>query len=267
MHLDNVATGEAYQFGDSDLAAERLRRLAEVFNPSTREFLLPLAAGRPQIVADLGCGPGYTTRLLAEVFPSARVLGIDSSPNFVALARQTPSDRVEYEVADVTQTLPGGPYDLVYCRYLLTHLPRPTAAIELWSNCLQPGGVIAIEENQWIQTEEPAFAKYLAIVEAMLADSGQRLYVGAELDQVNCWPLLQKQSSELVPIETNARDAARMFELNLPSWRGRPFIQRTYPAAELDDLHAQLERLAADDSDRRSITFGRRRLVLAHIVR
>lgn len=267
MHLDKVDAGEAYQFGDSNLAAERLRRLAEVFNPSTRDFLLPLAAGRPQTVADLGCGPGYTTRLLAEVFPSARVLGIDSSPNFVALARQTPADRVEYEIADVTQTLPGGPYDLVDCRYLLTHLPRPTAAIELWSNCLQPGGVIAIEENQWIQTEEPAFAKYLAIVEAMLADSGQRLYVGAELDQINCWPLLQKQSSELVPIETNARDAARMFELNLPSWRGRPFIQRNYPPAELDDLHAQLERLSADDSGKCSITFGRRRLVLAQIAR
>lgn len=263
MHLDEAAREQAYQFGDSGLAAERLRRLAAVFDPSSREFLAPLAALVPRAVADLGCGPGHTTRLLAQVFPAADVLGVDNSANFVDLARQTRADRVRYEMADVTRPLAGGPFDLIYCRYLLTHLPRPAAAIDGWSAQLRPGGLLAIEENQWIRTDQPAFAKYLSIVEALLADSGQMLYVGAELETVDGWPLLVKRASELVPIAVGDREAAGMFLPNLLGWRGRPFVERNYSVAELDTLRDDLQRLAGDAKDTSSITFGRRRMVLA----
>ena len=265
MSATDSSRRDAYQFGDSDLAAERLRILAQVFEPSTREFLARLTALAPRDVLDLGCGPGDTTRLLAEIFPTARVLGIDNSANFISLARLTPSPRLAFEVADVTQTVPGGPYDIIYCRYLLTHLSRAQAAVELWGRHLRPGGIVAIEENDWIHTEQPAFAKYLAIVEATLAFQGQKLYIGAELDRMDFGHTLLKQSSEVVPIVVDDRAAANMFLPNLATWRGRPFVSENYSPDELDALRRDLERLARDESPGRSISFSRRRLVLARI--
>jgi SAM-dependent methyltransferase len=262
MSLESSAPAGTYQFGDSDLAAERLRLLAAAFEPSSREFLAKLTAADPRDVVDLGCGPGYTTRLLAEVFPRARVVGIDSSAHFVALARQAAMARISYQVADVSHCLPAGPCDLLYCRYLLTHIPQPVRAIEAWSRQLRPGGLLVIEENEWIHTDQPVFARYLGIAAALLADAGQRLYVGAELAKIDGWPTLEKHASEVVPIVVSDRATAGMFLLNLATWRQRPFIVNSYSGDELDRLRSELEVVAAGDPQKSSITFGRRRLVL-----
>ncbi len=263
MSKANCPERNAYQFGDSAVAAERLRLLAEVFAPSTREFLESLVTLEPRAILDLGCGPGHTTRLLAEVFPRAEVRGVDSSASFIELARQTPVARVSFDIADATAPLAGGPYHLIYCRYLLTHLARWKSAITAWSTSLRPGGLLAIEENDCIHSQQPAFSLYVDIVEAMLAAEGQELYVGAELGRIEHWPSLSKRSSELVPIAVSNRDTARMFLMNLDTWRSKPFIVKNYPAAQLDRLRIDLARLAEDDSGQSSITFGRRRLVLA----
>lgn len=266
MAEKQTTNSETYQFGDTDLAAQRLRLLADVFEPSSRAFLKRFAEAAPHEVADLGCGPGYTTRLVAEVLPSASVRGIDSSPHFIELARRTPIARVTYAVADVTDRLPGGPYDLIYGRYLLTHIAEPEAAIGRWSHALAPGGLLAIEENEWIHTDQRAFAEYLSIVVAMLADVGGELHVGARLAQVAAWPQVEKQASELVSIVVADRAAAGMFAPNLATWRNRPFVEQNYSRRQLDRLGAELAALARDDSPRSSITFGRRRLVLARRV-
>jgi trans-aconitate 2-methyltransferase len=255
--------GGAYQFGDTDRAAERLRLLADAFEPSTRDFLRELAPQNPARIADLGCGPGYTTRLLAEVFPRATIRGLDSSASFLALAAKSPHPRVNFEVADVTRGLPGGPYDLVYSRYLLTHVAAFTETICLWSGELAPGGLIAIEENEWIRTRSPEFAEYLAIVEAMLANGGQKLYVGAELDALDRWPSLVKTSSRLVPIEVSASVTAEMFLLNLRCWREQAFIRERYRVDEIGRLEIALQALAEGPHVPAAITFGRRRLTLA----
>jgi SAM-dependent methyltransferase len=263
MASDSTKPRTAYQFGDTDLAAGRLRRLAEVFEPSSRVFLRSLAQRSPRDVVDLGCGPGHSTRVVADVFPEADVLGLDSSARFVELARRMPTERVRYDVADAARALPAGPYDLAYCRYLLTHLSHPERAIDCWSRQLRPGGIVAIEENDWIRTRQPAFARYLSIVEAMLADAGGQLYVGAHLERVGSWPLLTRQASRVVPIEVADRAAAGMFLPNLATWRERPLVKEHYSTGELDRLHDDLLRLNADDSGRRSITFGLRQMVLA----
>jgi protein-L-isoaspartate O-methyltransferase len=258
----SYSTTTPYKFGDSTAAAERLRILAGVFEPSSRQLLESLTGHTLRKIADLGCGPGYTTRLLAQVFPNAHVCGIDNSEAFVSLARQLPTPRVEYAVGDVTQPLTGGPFDLVYCRYLVTHLANARSVIEQWASQLNARGLIVIEENEWIRTTQRAFARYLEIVEAMLASSSQRLHVGAELAADDSWNSLAVVTTEVVPIEAREGDTARMFVLNIGTWKTQPYIIQHYTSGEIDELAAELARLAEQDSDSRSITFGRRRLVL-----
>ncbi len=262
MPADEPSDRQTYRFGDSELAVRRLQLLARVFEPSTRDFLAQLKSLAPHDILDVGCGPGYTTRLLARLFPAATVLGIDNSPRFIELVRSTTGGpRTLFEVADATQALPPGPYDLIYCRYLLTHVAEPAAAIASWAKRLTPAGALAIEENDAIETTEPAFALYLQIVEAMLAEGRQKLYVGVELDQLVDLPALARAASRRVPVPVSDRDAARMFAMNLRGWRQQPFVERNHSAAEINALEQQLDELAGRGDERSSITFIHRRLV------
>ena len=234
----------AYKFGDSELAGDRLRLLAAAFEPSSRKFLESLRHRNPSTIADLGCGPGYTTRLLAEVFPSAKVFGFDNSPNFISQARTTGDGRIEFQLADVTRRFSDERFNLIYARYLLTHVSQFLETVQLWGECLTPAGLIAIEENEWIKTEQAEFQQYLSIVNSMLAAGGQQLYVGVQLDAVSHWRPLARVSSELVPIHLDAKSAARLFLPNLLNWRHQVFIRQNYSETTLDQLERNLRDIA-----------------------
>ena len=155
--------------------------IPRVFEESTTAFMLK-APGRYTrgLAVDLGCGPGFTSRLIAETLQFDHVAGLDTSENFVKLARLAGSNRVSFEIHDITSVpFPCGPADLVFCRFLLTHLENPETIVARWATQLNPGGLMMIEEVEAIRTSHPVFGRYLQIVEAMLASRGNRLYVGA----------------------------------------------------------------------------------------
>ncbi len=60
-------SSSVYSFGETDLAAERLRVVSEVFDPTSEAFVSESVRGRPRLAFDLGCGPGFTTRLLSRI--------------------------------------------------------------------------------------------------------------------------------------------------------------------------------------------------------
>ncbi len=68
-------------------------------------------------VADVGCGLGASTILMAQAYPRSRFYGYDSHAGSIDLARQRAAaagvaDRVSFEVAGAT-TFPGRDYDLI----------------------------------------------------------------------------------------------------------------------------------------------------------
>ena len=88
------------------------------------------SAANPVKLLDLGCGPGYSTHFMAETLPCCRAVGLDRSESFLAEARRTETNRVAFFLHDVaTVPFPVEPADLLYCRYLLTHLPEPQAVV------------------------------------------------------------------------------------------------------------------------------------------
>ena len=59
--------------------------------PRTQGVLDLLARVRhpkPRLIADLGCGPGNNTELIARRWPEALVIGLDSSADMIAAARE-----------------------------------------------------------------------------------------------------------------------------------------------------------------------------------
>jgi 2-polyprenyl-3-methyl-5-hydroxy-6-metoxy-1,4-benzoquinol methylase len=101
-------------------------------------------------VADIGCGHGASTILMAQAFPNSRFVAIDYHAESIEIARQRAeqagvADRVTFEVAGAAD-LPGSGYDLVAFFDALHDLGDPLAAARRASAALAPGGVCMIVE-------------------------------------------------------------------------------------------------------------------------
>lgn len=225
-----------YTFGDSAPAVARLAIVASVFEPSTRALLARVAPRHETTVLDLGCGPGHTTRLLAERFARAGVVGLEQSEPFLVEARRTAPPRVRFERADVTTTLPSPPADVIYARYVLSHLPDRAAVLRRWLAALAPGGVLVVEEVDRIDTGDDVFAPYLAITTGLMASRGGSLYVGAELSasaRALDGTILIDEAAIVRPATATV---ATMFGLNLDAWRDDAWVATHHDRTALDRL-------------------------------
>jgi len=102
-----------------------------------------LAPKAGQRIVDLGCGFGDTAIDLARrVGRSGRVVGIDAAPRFISTARYEARDvaNVSFDVADVQEHVPGGPYDLAYSRMGMMFFASPVRALRNVRKVLVPGG-------------------------------------------------------------------------------------------------------------------------------
>jgi SAM-dependent methyltransferase len=133
-------------------AANRLRILHNVYGPGARRVLVQAGIERGMRVADLGCGVGMVTQLLAElVGPTGEVVGVDFSGAQIAQARELlPSEisNVRFIEASATNTrLAWESFDLVYCRFLLIHLTEPELALREMHNLLKLNGILVCEDG------------------------------------------------------------------------------------------------------------------------
>ena len=255
-----------YLFGDSDVASHRLRVLAEVFAESSRRFLRAAAPDRPGLAVDVGCGPGYTTRLVADVLRPLRTVGIDRSEAFIAEARRTGGSNVSYLVHDAAAVpFPVGPADLIYARFVATHLSDPTATIRGWATQLVPGGRLLLDEVDAISTANRVLSCYLTILTALLEHQGNRLYVGPTLSNVAAPGPLRSKIDTIRRLRVPDGRAATMFRLNLETWRDHPFVADTYGADAIHRLADELE-AEAEAADAASTTeWGMRQIAFERV--
>jgi trans-aconitate 2-methyltransferase len=252
-----------YLFGDNDLAARRLELLARLFADSTRAFLAATAGERRAAAIDLGCGPGFTTHLIADTLRCDRVIGLDASSHFIELARPTASHRVSFALHDVCAVpLPGAPSDLIFCRFLLTHLKDPAKMVAKWATQLNPRGLILVEETEAIRTPDQVFVRYLDIVEAMLASQSKSLYAGPIVAALESGGGLRTLRSELRRVTVRNAAAARMFVMNMQAWKESDFIRANYPPETVAQLDSGLEEIARDPSPASDIEWAMRQATL-----
>lgn len=232
-----------YTMGDNPLAGDRLALLAEVFEETSGAFLAELAPAGPALAVDLGCGPGFTTRLLADTTGARRTVGLDASENFVERARRLHPD-LEFEAHDVTLVpLPAAPADVIFVRYLLTHLPDAAQAITTWATQLAEGGRLLVEDVEAIETDAAPFRDYLEISGSMMRQHGGSPYVGEAIARY--WPAgdVELVASRTVTIAPTAATAARLFQMNLATWRHNPWVVANVEPSRLDRLDAGLAEL------------------------
>ncbi|WP_296603610.1 trans-aconitate 2-methyltransferase [Nocardioides sp.] len=112
------------------------------------DLLARVPADRPRTVVDLGCGPGNLTTLLAERWPDAEVVGIDSSPEMIAAARSAApgvAPGVVFEVGDLRDWTPAEPVDVLVSNATLQWVPGHLALLPRLVSAVAPGGWLAFQ--------------------------------------------------------------------------------------------------------------------------
>ena len=112
-------------------------------------------------VADIGCGHGASTIIMARAFPESRFWGFDTHEESIRHAREAAaaagvSDRVSFEVADA-RSFPGESYDMVCFFDCLHDMGDPVGAAKRAAEALAESGSALIVEPMAGNTVEENF--------------------------------------------------------------------------------------------------------------
>jgi SAM-dependent methyltransferase len=125
------------------------------------------------VCLDMGCGGGDVTLDLARmVAPDGRVVGTDIDDTKLAIARDEAAKisvtNVEYRLSDANAAAGAPEFDVVFARFLLTHVADPSAVLAQMFAALRPGGTLVVEDIE--------FAGYFCYPESAALDRYVDLY-------------------------------------------------------------------------------------------
>jgi trans-aconitate 2-methyltransferase len=111
---------------------------------------VPDLPGDPPRIADLGCGAGNVTALLAERWPTARITGYDNSPQMLerAQAHAGPTaggGHLDFAHADIATWEPAETFDLIVSNAALQWVEGHLDILPAHLDALAPGGTLAFQ--------------------------------------------------------------------------------------------------------------------------
>jgi SAM-dependent methyltransferase len=193
---ERFRSGAGFAWGDHDDhvlgGCERffrpgyLNNLASSWIPALDGVATKLADGGR--IADVGCGHGASTILLAEAYPTATVVGFDAHEGSIDAARKRAAhaglaDRVDFEVASATSF--DGTYDLVCFFDCLHDMGDPAGACAHVRDHLFPGGTLMLIEpfanDDLADNLTPVGAAYYGFSTLLCTPSSLSQDVGAAL--------------------------------------------------------------------------------------
>ena len=115
---------------------------ARMFAPHYAAVAGAISLKDGQMLVDIGTGPGFLPILIAQRFPSARIIGIDLSEKMIQIAtkkaRGTPN--VEFHVMNAASlAFETGSLDMVISTGSMHHWRDPVAVLNELHRCLKPG--------------------------------------------------------------------------------------------------------------------------------
>jgi SAM-dependent methyltransferase len=250
-------TGETYYLATGSAGARRLALLDEIYGPDAARILLSVGVPKGGRVADIGCGTGNTLRWLAgQVGPAGEVTGVDNSSAQLEIARANADagglGNIRLIEAGAYDTgLPRNSFDLVHCRFLLTHLKRPLDALREMAAIARPGGwIVAFDVDHsglYSEPSTPAYERARELCLERAARRGAGANLGRELPRLYLEAGLPDPETAIFhPIYLRG-ERKRFGEFTL--LEGTYFVdQGICSQAELDRLAAELAAIAADET-------------------
>jgi len=184
-----------YALGQSPPEHERLRAQARVWEAATGRLLDQAGLAPGASCLDAGCGPGETMRLMAQrTGPAGHVLGIDADGALgaaaVAMLHRTGHRNGRFVQHDLAAggPVPGGPFDVVFARLLLFHLPQRVAVLARLWDAVAPGGHLVVQDydirSAGVLPALGSVSELLRVITAVFTAAGCDVHAGAHLPQL-----------------------------------------------------------------------------------
>jgi SAM-dependent methyltransferase len=144
---------QAKEMADESMV-RNLAAQAEAIWPQERQFFARYALPRDAYVLDAGCGTGEISFRLAELFPDARLMGVDIIDDHLerARARCAPfGERMRFEHQSLFALgLPDQTFDLCLCRHVLQAIPHAERALAELVRATRRGGWIHLIAEDYL---------------------------------------------------------------------------------------------------------------------
>jgi SAM-dependent methyltransferase len=192
--MPNDANADGYVLARTASEYERLRAQAVVWSPLTDRVIAKAGLADGMTTLDAGCGPGEVMRLMAKrVGPTGSVHGIDidAAVGAYGLAQMQKDDvgQVHFHAANLLDdtVIPGAPFDLVYCRFLLLHMDDPVKMVRRLAALTKPGGTLVamdyVMDTVRVAPNHPVFARGIEILLGTLSGAGRSIDAGVRLGE------------------------------------------------------------------------------------
>lgn len=225
----------------------RLQIQAELLAEATDTLLAAIDAREAKTCIDIGCGTGDAFAPILRVAPNCtRLVGLDLD---TAPARARAAGVVELVSGDLFDPrLPlGGPFDLVYSRYLLHHMPDPVAALARMWELTAPGGTLAVLDiDQRGTTTYPVWDPYVQLegwIRALYVKLGLDNHIGHKLPHMFERAGIGKPSgTKVIGVMRAVSELGEFLPLLLDMIRGKLVDNGVASAGEIAEVARELAR-------------------------
>ena len=168
----------------------RLKLLADILKASTKSLLEADGSVLGKKILDVGCRGGDVSIMAAQmVGENGCITGLDFDNEIIKLAQQDAREQgifnVQFQAIDAHDINYQNEFDIVYSRFLLSHIKEPKQVLGNMLNSLKPGGKIIVEDIQFSGhfcfPECKAFDAYLHYFVTSAKNNGHNPEIGPSL--------------------------------------------------------------------------------------
>jgi 2-polyprenyl-3-methyl-5-hydroxy-6-metoxy-1,4-benzoquinol methylase len=170
-----------YAMGRTEAERARLSQQDRVFAPHSENLFRQAGIREGMRVADIGCGVGDSTTLLARIVgPAGSVIGVDQDASSLEAAGRTVAEAGLSNVSFQQRTLPGidldAEVDALAGRLVLIHLDDPASILAELTRYVRPGGIVTFQDITISRArsvpEVPLMTRLIECCSAGMAQSG-----------------------------------------------------------------------------------------------
>jgi len=178
-----------YVIAGGEEGKRRLNVLADAMYPFTKSLLEKMGVKEGISFLDNGCGGGNVSLMVAKMVGNGKVTAIDFDEAIIELAKQDAIDgnitNVSFEMNTAYAIGSSNEFDIVYARFLLSHLEKPLDALKNMVRAAKKDAMIVVEDLQFsghfCYPANDAYDQYLQLYTEVVKRKGGNAEIGPML--------------------------------------------------------------------------------------
>jgi len=234
---------------------DRLNVLSGVMSPYTKELLLKCGLKEGSHFLDNGCGGGNVAIMVAEIVGNkGKVVGTDKDADIIKLAEKDAAQKglknIQFTNTSAYELNYQKEFDIVYARFLLSHLIDPEIALQKMKEAANRGGKIIIEDIQFsghfCYPANAAFDKYVQLYTAAVKQKGADANIGPGLPELLKQAGIQNISFDVIQPTFQAGEGKWMAYITLDKIKASVIEEGLATEGEITELLLALENFTKD---------------------